>query len=310
MQGKHCKRKISTAYMNWKFIGTGLAFAVLWASASSATKIALISAQPFVIAVSRFFIAGILMLIFAHGIRGYRLPKGREWKHIMVYGLLNISIYLGLYVIGMQKISAGLGTLAVGINPVLISILASFVWRKPLSSQNVISLLVCLAGVLIAAYPLLKTSYASVDGIVIILCSMLAYSAGAIYFSATAWNGLNIITINGWQTILGGLFLLPLLLLTYNHSRNQYDGNFWSGTLWLAVPVSIVAVQAWLFLLKNDAARASYWLFLCPVFGFLLSAYLLKEPLSWFTAVGVALVLIGLYSRNVKKEIPVPNIND
>ncbi len=147
-------------------------------------------------------------------------------------------------------------------------------------------------------------------GIIIILCSMLAYSAGAIYFSKTAWNGLDIITINGWQTILGGLFLLPFLLLTYQHSRNQYDFNFWSGTLWLAVPVSIVAVQCWLFLLKKNASKASYWLFLCPLFGFMLSAWFLHEPLSWFTAAGVALVLIGLYTRNVKKQIVPVNVND
>ena len=296
--------------MNWRLTGIGLAFALLWASASAATKIALISAQPFVIAVSRFFIAGVLMLIFAHAIRPYRLPKKKEWQHIMLYGLLNISIYLGLYVIGMQKISAGLGTLAVGINPILISIMASLVFKERLSRQNVISLLVCLAGVFIAAYPLLKTSYASVDGIVIILCSMLAYSAGAIYFSKTNWQGLDIITINGWQTILGGVFLLPMLLLTYKDTGNRFDNNFWSGVIWLAVPVSIVAVQCWLYLLKRNASSASYWLFLCPVFGFLLSAWLLKEPLSWFTAGGVVLVLIGLYSRDVKKEIAVPNIND
>ena len=90
----------------------------------------------------------------------------------------------------------------------------------------------------------------------------------------------------------------------------DFGFNFWAGTLWLILPVSIGAVQCWLYLLKNNAARASYWLFLCPVFGFLISAYLLNEPLSWFTAAGVALVLIGLYTRNAPAKIQVTNIND
>jgi drug/metabolite transporter (DMT)-like permease len=36
----------------------GILFAMLWASASAATKIGLLSAQPFVIGNFRFFIAG------------------------------------------------------------------------------------------------------------------------------------------------------------------------------------------------------------------------------------------------------------
>lgn len=283
--------------MKGKWITLGFTFALLWASASAATKIALLAAQPFVIAVSRFFIAGIIMLLFAHGFRQYRLPRKKEWKQIMLYGLLNISIYLGLYIIAMQKISAGLGTLSVALNPVFISLMAAFIFKKPVGMNNIISLVICLAGVFTAAYPLLKTSYASVDGIIIILTSMLAYSAGAIYFSKMKWNGLEIITINGWQTIFGGIFLIPLLLLTYQPGLNYYDKNFWMGTIWLAIPVSIGAVQCWLYLSQQNAANASYWLFLCPIFGFILSAWLLKEPLSWYTAAGVVLVLIGLYNR-------------
>ena len=296
--------------MKGRLILIGFVFAVLWASASAATKIALLSAQPFVIAVCRFFIAGLLMLFYAHVIKNHRLPRQQEWRRIMIYGLLNISIYLGLYIIAMQQISAGLGTLAVGINPVIISLMAAFIFKESIGYKTVLSLVLCLAGVLIAAYPLLQTSNASFLGILIIFCSMLAYSAGAIYFSKSNWNGLQLIVINGWQTLLGGVFLLPLLLLTYRNSRNNFDFNFWAGTLWLIVPVSIGAVQCWLYLLKNNAAKASYWLFLCPVFGFLISAYLLKEPLSWFTAAGVALVLIGLYTRNVPAKIEVTNIND
>ncbi len=296
--------------MKGRLILIGFVFAVLWASASAATKIALLSAQPFVIAVCRFFIAGLLMLFYAHVIKNHRLPRQQEWRRIMIYGLLNISIYLGLYIIAMQQISAGLGTLAVGINPVIISLMAAFIFKESIGYKTVLSLVLCLAGVLIAAYPLLQTSNASFLGILIIFCSMLAYSAGAIYFSKSNWNGLQLIVINGWQTLLGGVFLLPILLLTYKHSRNNFNFNFWAGTLWLILPVSIGAVQCWLYLLKNNAARASYWLFLCPVFGFLISAYLLNEPLSWFTAAGVALVLIGLYTRNVPAKIEVTNIND
>src|SRR5690242_20813627 len=104
--------------LSWFIAGT--LFAVLWASASTATKIGLTVAQPLVIAEVRFVLASFIMLFIAHFILKQRLPQGKEWKQLMIYGLLNISVYLGLYVVAMQNITAGIGALAVASNPVFI----------------------------------------------------------------------------------------------------------------------------------------------------------------------------------------------
>jgi len=287
---EHTKNKKSF----WLYIISGLLFAVLWASASTATKIGLQSAQPFVIAVSRFFIAGIIMLVMAHVVFKKRLPSGKEWKQLAIYGLLNISIYLGLYVIAMQKISAGLGTLAVASNPVLISLISSFFFKHTVTVKSITSLLLCIAGVILAAFPLLQNNYATWDGIVLLFISMLAYSAGAIYFSKVQWNDLHIITINGWQTILGGVFLLPFLLFTYHGGANNFNHSFWGAVLWLAIPVSIIAVSLWLQLLKRNAVSAAYWLFLCPIAGFIIAKFMVNEPVNNYTKIGVLLVIAGL----------------
>jgi probable blue pigment (indigoidine) exporter len=281
--------------MNRKIIWIGIAFAFLWASASSATKISLLAAQPFVIAITRFFIAGIIMLWLAHGFMRKRLPLKKEWRQIMIYGLLNISIYLGVYLLAMQRISAGLGSLAVAINPVMISFIAAALYGHRVTWLNITSLALCTLGVIIAAWPLLQHSYASIDGLMLLLVSMLAYSAGAIYYAHNDWGDLDILTINGWQTILGGVFLLPVLVLTFNAEKNDFDANFWAGTLWLAIPVSIGAVQCWLLLLNKTPLTAAYWLFLCPVFGFMIANLTLKEPISLYTLIGVLLVVGGLY---------------
>ena len=102
----------------------GIVFAFLWASASAATKFGLQSAQPLVIANFRFFIAAILMLAGAHLLRGYRLPTRAEWKPLLIYGFLNVTLYLGAFVYAMKGISAGIGSLSVATNPLIISVLA------------------------------------------------------------------------------------------------------------------------------------------------------------------------------------------
>lgn len=281
--------------MQRKLLLTGIAFAFLWASASTATKIALVSGQPFVISVCRFFFASAIMLFITHVIMKQRPPQRAEWRYIMFYGLLNVSIYLGLYIIALQKVSAGLGTLAVGVNPVIISFMAALFFKQKITRMGMLSLTCCLLGVTIAAWPLLKTSYASLDGLLLIGVSMLAYSGAAIFYARHNWKGLHILTINGWQTLFGGIFILPCLFYTYDGTKNHFDGHFWAGTLWLAMPVSIAAVHCWLLLLKHNPAKAAYWLFLCPLFGFTLAALLLKEPLSFYTAAGVMFVIGGLY---------------
>lgn len=268
---------------------------MLWSSASAATKIGLQSAQPFVIAVSRFFIAGAIMLFITHVVLKKRLPQKQEWKQLLFYGLLNISIYLGLYVTAMQNVSAGLGSLSVGTNPVMISLMAAIWFRQPIKISTITSLLLCSAGIIIAAYPLLENSYATPMGITILLISMISYSAGAVYFSKSKWGDLHILTINGWQTLLGGVILLPVLFFTYRGDKNVLDTRWISCVLWLAIPVSIGAVQLWLYLLKDNPVKASFWLFLCPIFGFIIAAVMLKEPISLYTFFGVAFVIAGLY---------------
>lgn len=282
--------------------GAGLTFSVLWSSASTATKVGLEAAQPFMICITRFFLAGVLMLGVTHWLSGNRLPRGAEWKQLAIYGLLNISIYLGLYVIAMQHVSPGLGSLSVATSPVLINLFSALAFRQPLKSYTWVSLLLCTAGVVLAAWPLLQNSSATPGGLLILVISMLAYSGGVLYFSRKPWNDLPMLTINAWQTLLGGLFLLPMVAFTYRASQNVWNKASIGSVLWLAIPVSIIAVQLFLYLLKDNAAKASFWLFLCPAFGFLIANVFMHEPIGIYTITGMGLVIAGLYIVQQKKN--------
>ncbi len=235
------------------------------------------------------------MLLVSHVVFKNRLPQKNEWKQLAIYGLLNISIYLGLYVIAMQRMAAGLGSLSIGTNPVFISLLSAIWLKKPIKPVTILSLILCAAGIVIAALPLLEQSYATPESMAILLISMISYSAGAIYFSEKKWNDLKMLTINGWQTLLGGAFLVPFLLFFYDSSKNSYDLKWIGSVLWLVFPVSIAAVQLWLYLLRDNPVKASFWLFLCPIVGFAIAAVVMHEPISLYTFIGVTFVVTGLY---------------
>lgn len=287
-----------------KWIGAGVLFAFLWSSASTATKIGLTAAQPLIIAVTRFMIAGILMLFFSHVVKKHRLPSGKQWIHLLIYGVLNISIYLGIYVVAMQHVTAGVGALAVATNPLLISFLSVFFLKKKLTPSIILAIIFGTLGVVIAAWPLLHGTSITTSGLVLLMISMLSYSAGAIYFSKAKWDKLSLVTINGWQTFLGGLLLLPFAFFAYENIGNHFTPIFWGSVLWLAIPVSIFTVQIWLWLLKTNTVKAGLWLFLCPLFGFALASWLTHDVISSYTIIGVILVLAGLYiSQREKKGV-------
>ncbi|GAB3032605.1 DMT family transporter [Spirosoma pulveris] len=279
----------------------GLLFAALWASASVATKFGVQSVHPLILANVRFFIAGSGMLLFAYGIQRAEnaWPKGKEWRQLTIFALLNTTIYLGAFVLALKQVSAGIGSLSTATNPLFIALLSA-IWLRRMPRWNEMGgLLLGLLGVGVATYPLLQNSYATVEGLLILLSGMVAVSAATVYYASIEWR-LPSLVINGWQVLLGGFLLIPFtLLMAYidpvPFRASTFDLRFWASVFWLILPVSVAALQLWFYLVRQDAIRASLWLFLCPIFGFINSYLLMSEPITVYTVIGTALVIGGLW---------------
>lgn len=281
------------------YLATGLSFAILWSSASIAGKFGLQSVEPMVFFTIRFLLAGAILLIYAHVLQGERLPQNKEWWNVTFFGTFNTALYLGLFIIALQTVAAGITALAIALNPLLISIMSSLWMKRKVKGNEWMSIILGILGVALATYPLLQTSYASTGGLILLGLSMVTYSIGSVFYSSVTWN-LSRIAINGWQVLAGGILLAPFAFIFYR-GNNQYDLNFALSLAWLIIPVSIVAVQLWLRLLREDAVRASLWLFLCPIFGLGLATLLLDEPFTLYTGIGTAVVLLALYIGQQKK---------
>ena len=285
-----------------RYIFSGIIFSVLWSSASIAGKFGLYSVEPLVLFNIRFILAGGLLLIYAYGIKKSRLPKGKEWKHLTVFGAFNTALYLGIFIIALQYITAGVTALAIALNPLFISLMSSFWSNRKVTLTEWISIGLGIAGVFVASYPLLNTKDVTTEGLLLLALSMVAYSYGSVYYASVKWK-LERVTINGWQVLIGGLLITPATFL-FHSQPNHFDTRFWLSLIWLIVPVSIIAVQLWLMLLKTDAVRASIWLYLCPIFGLLFSAILLDEPLTIYTLMGTILVLCAVFIGQRKIYTP------
>lgn len=276
---------------------------MLWASASVATKFGIHSAPPLVLGNMRFFIAGFVLLGFCYVLsrdKQYRLPTAIEWKQLAIFGFLNTTVYLGLYVCAMKYTAAGIGSLATSINPLLIVLLSSWLIGRRPSMNEILSIILGMSGIVIATYDLLGTKTSTLGGLAVLVLSMVAVSFASVYYARVKWTLPNLL-INGWQVTLGGIFLLPFTLAFSDFSTVHFDSRLLYSVLWLSLAVSVVGLICWFYLLKLDTVKASLWLFLCPLFGFLYAWWLMGEPITRYTITGTLLVITGLYLGQRKK---------
>ena len=270
---------------------------MLWASASVATKFGILSAPPLILGNVRFFLAGAVLLLYGYGLHrdaAYRWPNAEEWKQLAIFGFLNTTLYLGLYVYAMKYTAAGIGSLSTSTNPLLIVLLSSWLIGRRPSKAEILSILIGMAGIAVATYPLLKNSDTSLMGLLILMISMVCVSFASVYYARVKWQLPNIL-INGWQVTLGGIFLLPVTLSMSDFSSIIVDDRLILSVAWLSMAVSVVGLICWFYLLKIDTVKASLWLFLCPLFGFFYAWWLMDEAITLYTVAGTLMVVFALY---------------
>lgn len=283
------------------FFLLGILFAALWSSASVAAKIGVTVMEPLVLFQFRFFLAAIILLVYARFFEKWRMPAGKEWVNLAIFGFFNITLYLSLFVIAITEVAAGIGSLSTSLSPLMMSLIGSLFYKKTIKLSQIIGLGMGMIGVWVAVIPLLGDQLATSRGLALLVISILSYSGAALFYADKEWR-LSRYAINGWQVLFGGIFLLPVTIYCNEQPISFSATALWS-ILWLVIPVSIISVNIWLRMLKIDPVKASFFLFLSPIFGFLFASVILDEPFTLYTLGGLILVLAGLYLG--QKEIAV-----
>jgi drug/metabolite transporter (DMT)-like permease len=221
-------------------------------------------------------------------------PRGAEWRHLLVFSLLNTTLYLGAFVLAMREVSAGIGSLSTATNPLFITFFSAVLLKRPLRWYEGAGIVLGLAGVGLATYPLLARSYATVNGLVILLAGMVSVSLATVYYARVAWR-LPTIAINGWQVLFGGLALGPVTLLWGDVAATRFDAQFWGAVLWLVFPVSVAARNCGFTWCARTRYGPRCGCFYAPFSAFCTLLCCWVSQVSGFTYLGTALVLGGLY---------------
>lgn len=286
--------------MDFRAAAMGLAFAFMWSSAFTSARVIVEYAPPMASLSLRFLISGLIGIAIAWALgQSARLTRN-QWLSVIVFGVCQNGLYLGLNFVAMQTIEASLASIIASSLPLLVALLGWTIWRETIRPLGILGLVAGFGGVALIMGARLQ---GGVDTFGVVLCVIGAISlAVATLAVRSASSGGNILMIVGLQMLVGSAVLFfPAVLL-------EELQVIWSWQLVVAFSYTVLlpglaATVTWFYLVgRIGAVKASAYHFLNPFFGVAVAAVLLGERLGALDVVGVFIIMVGILAVNLLKR--------
>ncbi len=281
---------------------------LLWAGSSLAAKIALQTIPPMTLAFTRFALAALMMYGVAR-VRGVDLRVARrDWGMFWAMGILGLALTYLLAYQGIQRTTASDSALIHATEPVFLSVLAYFFLRERMFAVKVLGIIAGLLGtyLIVANGWRLPALSGAVAGDLLITLG-LTFEAGSSIVGKNLVSRYPPASVMTYQMLSGAIALAPFAmweLAQPGHAPHPTAAALWS-LLYLVVPCTVFAYTVWFTILETrGAGEMSVFLFIQPVSGALLGAWLLHEPVTVWTIAGAVLVLSGVALINRRPPLP------
>jgi len=261
---------------------------VVWGTTYFALGIALETMPPLLMNASRFLCAGAVMLLVALW-QGHALPTRAQWRHSALVG--GLMVFLAMNCIGFaQKMGIGSGLMATVVTTMPMWLALWTRWGgEPVPATSWVGLALGVAGALLLA---LEGDF-SASGLGALLAfgaplcwSLGSYASRRLPLPAPAMA-------SGAQWLAGGAMgMVVALAVEPVGALAAVSARSWAAWVYLLLLGTLVALNAYLWLLQNtSAALAGSYSFVNPAVALLVGVALGGERLTgWVFA---ALPLIG-----------------
>ncbi len=278
-----------------------LAFAtvyIVWGSTYLAIRYAIETLPPFLMAATRFLIAGTILFAWASFKHG-PIFTFAHWRKAFVVGALLLLCGNGGVTWAEKFIPSGLAALLIASEPLWVVVLNWMLTGRRPNYKVLTGVLIGLVGVGILVGGGLRSGAGnSFMGLVaggVILLSSLAWASGSIYSSRRPIKAPTSMA-SGMQMLAGGTLLLLAGVLNGDLASLQLGRTSWTSIialLYLTLFGSLLAFTAYSWLLKNVATtRAATYAYVNPVVAVLLGWLIAGESLTMSMLFG-AIVIVG-----------------
>lgn len=292
-----------------------LAFAavyLIWGSTYLGIRYAIETLPPFLMAGTRFLVAGSILFTWAILRQREALPTFAQWRRAIVVGVLLLLCGNGGVTWAEKYIPSGLAALLVATEPLWVVLLNWIISRHRPNAKVLLGVFVGLIGVVILVGDRLtgRSDVMSWVGAAVIMLASLAWAGGSVYSNKRPICASTTLS-SGMQMLAGGCLLFLLGLITGDLGRLNIAQTSWTSIiafLYLIVFGALVAFTAYSWLLRNvTPASAATYAYVNPAVAVFLGWLIASEPLSirmLFAAavIVVSVVLITTYGREVAEK--------
>jgi drug/metabolite transporter (DMT)-like permease len=274
---------------------------VIWGSTYLAIRFAIETLPPFLMAGTRFLIAGSVLFVWS-GFRGASIRQSlAQWRRALILGALLLLCGNGGVTWAEKYIASGLAALLVATEPLWVVMLNWILTHRRPNAKVLFGVVIGLAGVALLVGGGLREGSAgptmTLVGVAAIIAATFAWASGSIYANRNPIKATTTMA-SGMQMLAGGLLLLLMGVLTGDLKQLNVGRVSWlsiASLSYLIVFGSIIVFTAYSWLLRNvSPARAATYAYVNPVVAVFLGWLLANEPVSLRTPVAAAVIIISV----------------
>jgi drug/metabolite transporter (DMT)-like permease len=268
----------------------------IWGSSYLFIKVAVAEVPPLTLVAGRLVLAAAILWIVLLAAR-QSMPRSRRlWGVFAVMGLLNGALPYSLIFWSEQHISSGLASLLQSTMPIFTVLLGHFLARdERLTPGRVAGVIAGFVGVGLLMLPdLQRGAQANLLGQLAMIASSVSYAGAALV--ARSWlRGQPALVSTTGQLTMGAIWIVPLCLLVERPPLALPSAPALGSWLALTLLGTVVAYIIYFRLIeRTSAAFVSTVTYIVPVFGLILGALILGEPLSLMLVISAGLILAGV----------------
>jgi drug/metabolite transporter (DMT)-like permease len=277
----------------------------VWGSTFLGIRVAVQSIPPFLMAGTRYTVAGLLLTAILWLMQGRRRQPvtWTQVRSIVIAAVLLLVCGNGLLSMSEVHLESGTAALIVATVPLWMILIDAFLSKKlrPLSIAGIA--LGTLGVVALVGAP---SAHVSLPAAVLVLIGSLSWAIGSVYARRHSEGEANPL-LPALEMLAGGLILCTVGLIRgeaahFDVARLPASAMF--GWLWLVVAGAMIAYSAYGYAVRTLPTNlVATYAYVNPIVAVFLGAVLLKESLGWNvllggTAIVLSVVAIMLGNRN------------